>query len=156
MCEREREGKGRERPEASAASSTASTAEMRAQHSVRQRGNNIAFSDRPSSVIDKSDSDIVVGVVLVLVAGTFLVIVLLLLLLLLLLRKEAITKLMSLGGVGSDSDTHTHRQTAHTLTHACTCMHSLLLYFAIHASHNDPTWQTTGAAAAASTSNNFK
>lgn len=77
VSERER---CRERPEASAASSTASTAEMRAQHSARQRGNNIAFSDRPSSVIDKSDSDIVVGVVLV-VAGYFLVIVLLLLLL---------------------------------------------------------------------------
>lgn len=80
--------KGRERPEASAASSTASTAEMRAQHFVRQRGNNIAFSDRPSSVIDKSDSAIVVAVVVVVVAGTFLVIVLLLLLLLLCVRRQ--------------------------------------------------------------------
>lgn len=34
-------------------------------------------------------------------------------------------------------------------THAYIHIHALLLYFAIHTSHNDPTWQQAGAVAVA-------
>jgi len=61
------------------------------------------------------------------------------------MRKESITKLMSLG-VGAYICIYIF---IYVFVYVYMCgvhmhMDILLLYFAIHASHNDPTWQAAG------------
>jgi len=60
------------------------------------------------------------------------------------MRKESITKLMSLG-VGIHMYIHIYLF-IYVYVYMRVHMHMdiLLLYFAIHASHNDPTWQAAG------------